>query len=297
MAGYDAAAVRVREFRGSFRGAGGLRLAARCWRPGDREPRAAVALVHGFGEHSGRYTWLVEYLVGRGFVVYGYDHRGHGHSPGPRGHIRGWDEYRGDLHAFLAMVRDREPQLPLFLYAHSLGGLIGLEFLLRHPEVPIDGAVISSPPLGAIGVSPLLQAASRVASRLWPSLGMNTGLDPSTISRDPEALRALAADSLSHTRATARFGTEMAAAVAWSHANAHTLRLPILIVHGEADRLVDPEGSRAFFARLTAPDRERRTYPGGHHELHNDTGREALFADVGAWLERQLVVARARGGA
>jgi len=253
-----------------------------------------VALVHGFGEHSGRYAWLVEYLVGQGFVVYGYDHRGHGRSPGPRGHIRGWDEFRGDLHAFLAMVREREPGLPLFLYAYSLGGLIGLEFLLRHPEVRIDGAVISSPPMGAIGVSPLLQAVSRVASRLWPGLGMNTGLDPSTISRDPEALRALAADSLSHTRATARFGTEMAAAVAWSHANAHTLRLPILIVHGEDDRLVDPEGSRAFFARLTGPDRARRTYAGGHHELHNDTGRKALFADVGAWLERQLAVARER---
>lgn len=271
---------------GTFSGYGGLSLYYQCWRP-EGVPRAVLVIVHGFGEHSGRYMNVVNHLVPRGIAVYALDHRGHGRSPGPRGHIQSWEEFREDVRAFVRKVSEMEPGLPLFLMGHSMGGLIVLEYALHHPE-GLRGVIASGPALAQVGISPALMTLARLLSRLWPRFGLNTGLDATSISRDPEVVAAYQADPLVHSIGTARLGTEMSQAMRWTHEHAREWRLPLLILHGGADRLVPPEGSRRFFENVPIADKERIEYEGGYHEPHNDIHRDQVLADLERWLERHL---------
>lgn len=271
---------------GTFHGFGGLQLYYQCWRP-DGEPRAVLAIVHGFGEHSGRYMNVVNHLVPRGYAIYSFDHRGHGRSPGQRGHINSWEEFRQDVRAFLQMVSAQEPGRPLFLMGHSMGGLIVLEYALHYPE-GLNGVIASGPVLAQVGISPVLMMVARLLSRIWPRFATNSGLDATAISRDPEVVAAYRADPLVHSTATARLGTEMGRATLWTHEHASEWRLPLLILHGGADRLVPPEGSRRFYENVPVADKERYEYEGGYHEPHNDVNRAQVLADLERWLERHL---------
>lgn len=271
---------------GTFRGHGGLELYYQCWRP-EGAPRAVIALVHGFGEHSGRYMNVVNHLVPRGYAIWSFDHRGHGRSPGRRGFIRSWDEFREDVRLFLEMVRQQERGLPLFLMGHSMGGLIVLEYALHYPE-GLQGVIASGPALAQVGISPVLLKIAQWLSRIWPAFAMDTGLDATAISRDPAVVAAYQADPLVHSKGTARLGTEMARAMAWTHEHAHQWRLPLLILQGGADRLVPPEGSRRFYERVPIADKEYREYEGGYHEPHNDIHRDQVLQDLERWLEAHL---------
>lgn len=269
---------------GTFSGAHQLELFYERWQP-DLEPMAVLALVHGFGEHGGRYNYLVDYLVGRGYAVYAFDHRGHGRSPGARGHIQRWSDYRADVEAYLKLIGGQNPGLPLFLLGHSLGGLIAADYVL-HTPVGLRGVILSSPYLAQANISPALLALSRVFSFVYPALAINTKLDVNTISRDPVEVKRYAEDPLVHSTATARFGTEAASALAWVQAHAADWKLPLLLYYGTNDQLVPTEGSRRFFAAVGIKDKTRVEYPGGYHESHNDLHRAQVFADVERWLEQ-----------
>lgn len=278
----------MRQSEGTFRGAGGLGLYYQRWRPeGSDPPRAALAISHGFGEHSGRYMNVVNYLAPRGYSVYGFDHRGHGRSPGQRGYIRRWSEFREDLGAFLRLVRESEPERPLFLIGHSMGGLVALEYALRQPE-GLAGVIATSPLLAPPGINPVLLRLSRATSRVWPRFSLDTGLDAAMLSRDRAVIEACIADPLVHRRGTARLGTEMSAAIAWTQAHAGDLQLPLLMLHGAADRLTSPEAMRLFFQGVTFADKQLYEYEGGYHEPHNDLDYKRVLANVDGWLERRL---------
>lgn len=271
---------------GTFRGAGDIDLYYQRWLP-DTTPRAALAVVHGFGEHSGRYMNVVHRLVPAGFAIYACDLRGHGRSPGQRGYINAWSEYRDDLGAFLRLVAQQEPGRPLFLMGHSMGGLIALEYAEQHPE-GLRGVIASGPLLGQPGVSPVRLALAQILSRIWPRFSIATGLDAAAISRDPAVVTAYRTDPLVHDKGTARLGTELGAAQARTLAGAGSFRLPLLIIHGGADRLSPPDASRVFFERVAGPDKERDVIEGGYHEPHNDTSREQALDILQRWLERHL---------
>ena len=277
----------------TFRGAGGIELVTHRWAPdGTIAPRAAVAIVHGLGEHSGRYGAVVSALTGRGFAVHDFDLRGHGRSPGRRGHIEAWSDYRDDLAAYLDHVQAQEaPGTPVFFYGHSLGGAILLEYGLRRPG-GLAGVVASAPALEPKGVrSPALEALARVLSRIWPTFSLAVPLEEAALSRVPEVIEANRRDGLNHRRLTARAVVETLAAMAWIKSNAPAWQLPLLVIHGTADRLMDPDGSRAFVAaahRGRGADVELRLYEGVYHEPHNDLEATRVLADVGAWLERHL---------
>ncbi len=261
------------------------------WKPDD-DSKAVLVLIHGFGEHSGRYGNVVEYLIPRKYGVYGFDHRGHGRSPGQRGHVADWSEFRGDVRAFLRLVAEQEPGRPLFLMGHSMGGLIVLDYALREPD-GLSGVVASAPALTQTGTSPVLKVLARLFSRILPRFSMNVNLDVNALSRDPEVCRAYREDPLVHGRATARMGVEMMEAGEWALENAANLRIPLLIIHGEADRLVPIETSRLFFERVALPDKEFLALPGGYHESHNDIEKEQVLASLTMWLERHLPAAPA----
>ena len=269
-----------------FPGVGGLDLYTQSWRP-EGKPLGVLAIVHGFGEHSGRYQNVVQYFAPRNYALYAYDLRGHGRSPGQRGYIGGWSDYREDTRAFLGFVREREPGLPLFLYGHSLGGLIVLDYGLHYTD-GLKGVIATGPVLGPPQIPAILLHLSKLLSRAWPTLSMNSGLDASEISRDPDVVRAYVQDPLVHSKGTPRLGAETLRTTTWAQEHAGEWRLPVLIVHGGDDRIAPPGFSREFFEKLTLADKERLEVPGGFHEPHNDLDKAAVFADVERWLQRHL---------
>lgn len=271
----------------TFRGAGGLELFSQRWRPDDG-PRAAVAVVHGLGEHSGRYGFMVAHLVARGYAVHAFDLRGHGRSPGQRGHVGAWSEHRDDVDAFLRTIRGEESGLPLFLLGHSMGGLIVLDYVLRRPDAVV-GAVVSGPGLEPVGVaSPFKVAVAKLLSRFWPRFSLDLQLDCTAVSRDPEVVSAYRDDPLRHSLGSARWGTESLEAIVWIKAHAGDVRTPLLMVHGGDDRLVSPAGTRKFFDRVSFPDKELHVYEGGYHEPHNDVDRDRYLDHLSGWLDRHL---------
>jgi alpha-beta hydrolase superfamily lysophospholipase len=269
-----------------FEGVDGLELYYQCWRP-EGEPKAVLAVVHGFGEHSGRYGNVVDWFVPKGYAVYALDLRGHGRSPGPRGYINAWSEFRGDVKKLLELVHEREPDRPVFLLGHSMGGLIVLEYVLHHPE-GLVGVISSGPVLAQAGVSPFLVLMSRVLSGIAPRLTLDTGLDATAISRDQAVVDAYVNDPLVHSKGTPRLGTEMTKAYEWTQAHAAEMSIPLLIVHGSVDRLAPPEGSRAFYDKVKFDDKERQVYEGYYHEVFNDIGKEKVLATVETWVEQRL---------
>lgn len=269
---------------GTLIGYGGLELYTQCWQP-KGEAKGALAVVHGFGEHSGRYGNVVNWFVPKGYAVYIFDLRGHGHSPGQRGHINDWAEMREDVRVFLHWVRSQQPGRRLFLLGHSQGGLIVLDYALHYPE-GLTGVIASAPVLGSLPVSPLLVGLAKLLSSVWPRFTRDIKLDATALSRDVAVVEAYVNDPLVHGLVTARLGTETLRIIEGVQAQAAELKVPCLIVHGGADRLIPPEGSRTFYQRVIISDKERHEYEGYYHEVFNDIGKERVLADVQAWVEQ-----------
>lgn len=276
----------MKHHESTFSGTGGLGLYYQSWQP-DGPIRGVVVIVHGHGEHSGRYQHVVNHLVSRGFALYALDHRGHGRSPGQRGHVNSMADYRGDVAALVQLAGVAHPRSPLFILGHSLGGLITLDYILHHPE-GLRGAIVSAPAVGSVGVSPILLHISRLLSRIWPTFSLETGLEVQAISRDPEEVRKYQNDPLVHGKGTARLATVVMDTAVYCQNHAHTLQLPLLMIHGTADSITAPADSRRFFDNVAGPDKTYIAYDGGYHESHNDIHYKQVVADLSAWLVERL---------
>ncbi len=279
----------MRNKEGLFNGVADLGLYYQSWLP-DAAPCAAVIIVHGFSDHCGRYDNLVEVLVSHHMAVYSYDLRGHGQSSGKPGYVDHFDDYRQDTRIFTGLVREQHPTLPLFLFGHSMGGLIALDQALHYPE-GMSGVIASAPHLGTPPVAPAKLMASRVLSRLWPSFSMQAGLDDSGLSRDEAIVQAYRDDPLVHGIGTARLSTEMQAAVAETQANAHSLKPPLFIYFGSDDRITNPADSQRFYDNVVNNNKSILIYDGGHHENHNDIHYERVVIEVTQWIEAQILLA------
>lgn len=272
-----------------FRGAHGEELFYQIWRPDD-SALATLVIVHGFSDHCNRYMNLVKGLVPRNMVICSFDQRGHGHSPGSRGHIDSFSEYREDLRLFMQFVVSKEPENPLFLFGHSMGGLIVLDYGLHYPQ-GLNGIIASAPHLSDPPVSPIVASLARLLSGILPALSINAGLDEDGISRDIGVVQAYHDDPLVHGKGTPRLSTELAAAVDATQANAANFKPPLLIYHGSADRLTSPEASRDFYEKVKSDNKRYISYEGGYHESHNDLHQERVVIDVGQWIEEQIRIA------
>ncbi|MBI2964528.1 MAG: lysophospholipase [Deltaproteobacteria bacterium] len=279
---------------GQFAGHGGLRLYWQAWLP-EAETRAALLVAHGYGEHGGRYGNLVERFVPRGFAVYALDHRGHGRSEGPRGHVGRFTELVADLHALRVRVEEMERGRPLFLLGHSLGGLIAVGYLLTHAS-GLAGAVLSSPALALAERPPRpLRWLARGLSIVAPRTSLRGNVRPELLSRDSAVGAAYVTDPLVHRRATARFFTEFERAARDAEERAPEIRLPVLVLQAGDDRLVQAAAAERFAARLGSEVKELRVYSGLFHEIFNETERERVFADLERWMEARLAAAAAAG--
>jgi alpha-beta hydrolase superfamily lysophospholipase len=272
------------------RTADGTELFVRRWPvPAGTPRRGSLLLVHGLGEHSGRYEHVAELLTGMGLEVRSYDHRGHGRSGGPRGAIPGPDALLDDLRdVFDALSADTDAEGPPLLLGHSMGGLVAARAATGGWVAP-RALILSSPAL-ALWMSRPQRALAAVGRRLAPDRAVANGLPLDGLSRDPAVIAAYGADEHVHDRITPRLLDFMLDAGARALADAPSFRVPTLLLVAGADRLVDAAGSRRFAAALPDGVGALRVYADHHHELFNEPepDRSRVLDDLHEWIDAQL---------
>ncbi|HSI58013.1 MAG TPA: lysophospholipase [Ideonella sp.] len=275
--------------------ADGLLLHLRLWEPGAAS-RGQVLIVHGLGEHAGRYEAVAAALKAYGWRVAAYDQRGHGASEGERGVIAASDSLLCDLARVIDRVHAEpgRPPTPLILLGHSLGGLVAARFvaesLAAQPAPwarPLDALVLSSPALDA-GMSPLQKLLAAGALRLAPDLALGNGLDPHWISRDPGVVQAYIDDPLVHNRISGRLASFIAEAGPQVVSLARQWRVPTLLMWAGADRCVQPAGSARFALAAPATVVAAHEWPGLAHELFNEPERNEVLGQLAQWLDRRF---------
>jgi len=247
-----------------------------------------LCLVHGFGEHSGRYRYFVERLCAAGIAVFAFDLRGHGKSEGRRGHVVSMADFRGDLSAFLALVDAQRPGIPRFVFGHSMGSLVVLDFVLRKPH-GLTGTIISGAGMEPAGVAtPVVVLLARTLAAVWPVFPLRLPVDATGLTRDKNEIDAYESDPLVHNTSTTRMARELLDAIEWIRTHPGDLQTPLLMLHGEADSVNLPSGSRNFISGVTVPDKQLILYPGAFHELHNDLDKGRELTDLVNWLRAHI---------
>ena len=255
------------------------------------DEKARMIIVHGIGEHSGRYRALADHLAGLGISTWIPDLRGHGRSGGARGHVDKFDEYIQDIRDILDRARDGKPAgTPLFLLGHSMGGLVAILTTLKFQDL-IDGLVLSAPAVGvAVPPTAVKKAAATWLARFFPRLGMKNDLDIQKLSRDPDVVKKYIADPLVHDRVTTGCATQFFMAIDEAFDRAGDLQLPILVQAAGKDGLVSTRAVETFFEKLTMPDRELNVFPYLYHEIYNEieVDRETVIAALSSWLTDRI---------
>jgi alpha-beta hydrolase superfamily lysophospholipase len=246
-----------------------------------------MAIVHGLAEHVERYEHVARWLVERGCRVYAYDQRGHGESEGPRTHTPSFITLLDDLELFLTGVRRENPDLPLILCGHSMGGL-EVATLLADRRPPVAAAVLSGAGLAlSSGIGRGRIRVARILSRLLPRVRIPAGIPPTSLSRDSAVQKAYRDDPRIPKDLTARLAAELFRAVERVGTLANRVEVPVLLLHGEADPLCPADGSRRFYRDLSSAGSELYVYPELRHEIFNEPEQERVFEDLHAWVSKQ----------
>lgn len=274
----------VRRSEGRVDGAAGVRIHWQAWLPAD-DPVGIVVLHHGIGEHSGRYPHAVRHLVAAGYGVYAPDARGHGRSEGRRASLDRFGQLVVDLEAVVDQVVLQAHGAPIFLLGYSLGGAAALSYALEHQD-ELAGAVVIGSALGrGAGVSRLRFGMASVLSAVAPRLPL-IGLRAVDMTQDPEVARAYDADPLvHHGRFDARILGEIATVIKRLPAEFRRLRLPLLLLHGEADITASPAGSHGLLDGAGSADKTLKLYAGRRHDVLNEPGHEEVMGDITTWLD------------
>jgi acylglycerol lipase len=272
--------------RDSFPGEGGVQIHWQCWLP-EATPRATVVIAHGVSEHADRYSHVAARLIRENYAVYALDHRGHGRSGGKRAVVDRMARAVADVDTLIRLARSEQPNRKLFLLGHSMGGAIAVEYGLAHQE-RIDGLVLSAPATDLEAASPFELVASRVLSAIAPRAGV-FDVDSSTISRDPEVVRAYDEDSMVfHEKLPARTVSEIARGVKTLPERLPGLEVPLLVMLGTGDGLVPPRAGRTVHELAGSEDKRLIEYEGLYHEILNEPEQDQVMDDLVAWLDQHL---------
>ncbi len=271
----------------TFKGVRNATICYQAWLP-QGDVNAVVLVVHGLGEHCGRYRNVVNHLVPLGYAIYGLDHIGHGRSEGMREFVEHFEDYADTLAIYYNMVKDWKTGKPIFLLGHSMGGLIATHYLLDH-QADFKGAVISAP---SIKVSDSISQATitmgKILAVLAPKVGL-LALNANHISRDPEVVAAYVNDPLVfHGKTPARLAAEMLKAMLRVTAEVDKITLPFIVVQGSQDKLVDPAGAQMLYDRASSKDKVLKIYEGLYHEVFNEPERAQVLKDVETWLAAHI---------
>lgn len=277
----------MKTFEWEWKSFDGLSMYSKGWAP-EGEPKAVVCLIHGLGEHIGRYEHVGAAFVDTGYAMLGFDHRGHGRSGGPRGHAPSAEAYYKDMDAILAEAAKRYPSAPRFIYGHSLGGFLSLAYALnRKPDV--RGMIVSSPGLmTALHEQKVKVTLAKVLGAIAPTITLPSGLNANHISRDPQVVKTYLNDSLVHNKTSTGFGRAALQAGEYVFAHAAELPIPILLAYCSNDMIAFPRGSEEF-ARLAPKDKVTlKRFDGLYHEPHNEPEKADVLKTYVAWLDGQL---------
>lgn len=266
-------------------GVGGLNIFVRSWRPAGKA-RGVIAICHGVKSHSGYYTWVAEQFVANGFAVYTVDLRGRGKSDGDRFYLEKFDDYLNDVNTLVRLAKAREPGLPVFLLGHSAGGVVSSVYTLEH-QAELTGFICESfafqvyAPEFAIAV---LKGLSHIAPHAHV-----LDLKNKDFSRDPKVVRAMDTDPLIAAEVQpTRTVVELVHADERLKREFSLITLPVLILHGTADKVTKPGGSQLFYDRAGSTDKTLKLYEGHVHDLLNDFGKEEVMADITSWINAHL---------
>lgn len=277
------ATERLAQSEDFVRSADGTRLAYRRWPVAGAS--ITFAVVHGLGEHGGRYERFARGMAPFGMSTYALDLRGHGRSPGRRGHVDSWTQWVEDAAAFVAWV-ESETAHEVVPVGHSFGGAVLLSTVLARKLPKTSCFIVSSPALKLkVAVPGWKTSLGRVTARIAPRLAMSNNVDPATLSRLPEVVEAYRTDPSVHNRITSRMFSEWQGAAGDILARAGEIETPFLILAGSDDRLIDPEGSRLLHDRAARVSRFE-LLPGRYHEPFNDRGSDEVFALIAEWIKR-----------
>ncbi len=255
----------------------------------DTAPKAAVALAHGIGEHMGRYSHVVEVLVQRGYAVYSIDHRGHGESQGRRAVVERFEYFVDDLRLMVDKLQADLPGLPVFMLGHSMGGLIAFHYAARYQH-ELAGLVLSGPAL-ELDAPPHLRRVARLLGTLapWLPVAPLAKGPESALSRDPRVQELFNADPLVYKKKVkAGMGYQLLKAVMEAQALMAQLALPLLLMQGEADRIVNPAGVKRLYAEARSADKTLKLWPECRHEIFNELEKDEIIAYAADWLDAHV---------
>ncbi len=265
----------------------GLDIFAQMWEPVAVQSRAVVCLVHGLGEHSSRYAHVAGTFVKEGFILFAADLRGHGRSGGPPGHISSIEDFMQDIDVLFEQARSRYPDLPLFLYGHSLGGILVLYYsITRKPK--LRGVIATSSGLRtALEDQPMKIFLAKTLGSLISRMTIASGLETKYLSHDEKVVQAYINDPFVHDKASLGFGKIMLGVTQWTLDHAKEFPLPLLMMHGKEDGIAFPSGSIQF----AAPLKDQCTlvlWEGGYHELHNEPEKDEVLKTIMLWMDARL---------
>ncbi len=276
----------MKTFETNWKTRDGLDIYGRGWEP-DQAPKAVICLVHGHGEHVNRYAHVGAAFANAGYVLMGFDQRGHGKSAGPRGHTPSYDALMDDVADLLAQAGSRYPGLPQFLYGHSMGGNEVLNFVLRRKPI-LAGVIATGPWLRLAFQPPALQVTlGRLMNRIAPAFTQASGLDAEALSHDQKVVDAYVNDPLVHDKITARMFVELFGSGEWALTQAAQFPLPLLLMHGSADRLTSADASREF-TRSGSANVPLHIWDGWFHEIHNEPDQQEVFKMMIDWMNARL---------
>ena len=260
------------------------------WEPENSKPKALIALVHGLGEHAGRYAHVGKALTDAGYALVGFDLRGHGKSDGARGHSSSLDTYMQDIQQFFRRMETRYPDIPHFLYGHSLGGLLVLAYAIQYGE-HLKGVITTGPGLqSSLQEQKAKVAMVRLLGSLLPAITLQSGLDAAAISRDTTIVDVYKTDPLVHDNASLGLGKAALSAIDLCFARAKEFPVPLLIIHGKADKIAYASGSEDFAELLRAEGKDvtLKIWDDLYHEVHNEPEKEEVFQLVIEWLNHHI---------
>lgn len=259
----------------------GTQRFARLWEP--NETQAIVCLVHGLGEHSGRYEHVAAAFNKAGYALLAIDLLGHGRSEGQRGHAASYETLLADVTYLLEKGRERYRGKPVILYGHSMGGNLVLNYALRHNNQNLAGVIATSPWLRLAFAPPSAQLMlAKAMSRIWPSLSQPNGLDTTHLSHDENVARAYEADPLVHGKISVGLFMAMYAAGEWAIENARKFPLPLLLMHGEEDQITSATASQEFGGKVNT--NTTKIWPSLYHETHNEVEKDNVIRFMLDWL-------------
>lgn len=277
----------MKQSEGTFLTMDNNKLFTRSW--ASEDPVGNFVIIHGFGTHSGRYQQLASDLNSNNISCYSFDLRGHGKSPGQRGYIKDFNQYYDDINTFINQIPKSKKDIPMFLFGHSLGGLLAFRFMQISPSAPVNGVILSSPLFGiGVEIPPIKRMAAPLLKTFLPKLTLNNEIDPNFISHDPLIVKRYIEDPMVHDRVSGTYFYYLLDEMGKGLQKAPLWKCPILIQYAGDDKIASPSATEKVCSVISPKFITQKKYDGFYHEIFNEVERDRPVKDLIQWIKQKL---------